>query len=55
MSVTVGDDLLTQNFPMIHTVGRAADGAPRLIDMTWGTTGPKLTLVGKGSALTPAA
>ncbi|WP_299746329.1 M17 family metallopeptidase [uncultured Tateyamaria sp.] len=48
VSVTVGDDLLTQNFPMIHTVGRAADRAPRLIDMTWGTTGPRLTLVGKG-------
>ncbi|WP_299600547.1 M17 family metallopeptidase [uncultured Tateyamaria sp.] len=48
VSVILGDDLLTQNFPMIHTVGRAADRAPRLIDMTWGTTGPKLTLVGKG-------
>lgn len=43
-----GDTLLEQNFPMIHTVGRAADRAPRLIDMSWGTTGPKLTLVGKG-------
>lgn len=48
MNVIVGDDLLTQNFPMIHTVGRAADRAPRLIDVTWGTSGPKLTLVGKG-------
>ncbi|MBM1815777.1 leucyl aminopeptidase family protein [Pseudosulfitobacter pseudonitzschiae] len=48
MTVTVGDDLLTDNFPMIHAVGRAADRAPRLIDMTWGTAGPKLTLVGKG-------
>jgi len=43
-----GDDLLTRNFPMIHTVGRASDRAPRLIDMRWGTAGPKLTLVGKG-------
>lgn len=48
ISVTEGDDLLAGNFPMIHTVGRAADRAPRLIDMTWGTSGPKLTLVGKG-------
>ncbi|WP_299553625.1 M17 family metallopeptidase [uncultured Tateyamaria sp.] len=48
IAVTVGDDLLTQNFPMIHTVGRAADRAPRLVDMRWGGTGPKLTLVGKG-------
>ncbi|MEM7089495.1 MAG: leucyl aminopeptidase family protein [Pseudomonadota bacterium] len=44
----VGDALLDQNFPMIHAVGRASDQAPRLIEMHWGTTGPKLTLVGKG-------
>lgn len=43
-----GQDLLDRNFPMIHTVGRASADAPRLIDMRWGTTGPKLTLVGKG-------
>ena len=43
-----GDALLERNFPMIHTVGRASDRAPRLIDMRWGTTGPTLTLVGKG-------
>ncbi|TDK46822.1 leucyl aminopeptidase family protein [Antarcticimicrobium luteum] len=43
-----GDDLLARNFPMIHTVGRASTRAPRLIDMRWGTAGPKLTLVGKG-------
>ncbi|MEM6758975.1 MAG: leucyl aminopeptidase family protein [Pseudomonadota bacterium] len=43
-----GAELLDQNFPLIHTVGRAAEKAPRLIDMSWGTTGPKLTLVGKG-------
>jgi leucyl aminopeptidase len=45
----VGDDLLAQNFPLIHAVGRAAAGAPRLIDMTWGDAGhPRVTLVGKG-------
>ncbi|SLN62616.1 Peptidase B [Falsiruegeria litorea R37] len=44
----LGEALLEQNFPMIHTVGRASDQAPRLIDMRWGTAGPKLTLVGKG-------
>jgi leucyl aminopeptidase len=48
ITVTTGDALLEQNFPMIHAVGRAADRAPRLIEMTWGSTGPKLTLVGKG-------
>jgi leucyl aminopeptidase len=45
----VGDDLLTQNFPLIHAVGRAAARAPRLIDMSWGDpTARKVTLVGKG-------
>jgi leucyl aminopeptidase len=48
VKVITGDALLKQNFPMIHTVGRAADRAPRLIDMRWGDTGPTLTLVGKG-------
>lgn len=46
--VIAGDVLLDQNFPLIHTVGRAAEQAPRLIEMNWGSTGPKLTLVGKG-------
>jgi len=48
----IGDDLLARNFPLIHAVGRAADGmarAPRLIDMRWGDeSAPKVTLVGKG-------
>jgi leucyl aminopeptidase len=48
ISVTTGDDLLAQNFPMIHAVGRASPRAPRLIDMAWGSEGPALTLVGKG-------
>lgn len=47
-SVITGDDLLTQNFPMIHTVGRASDQAPRLLDLKWGSSGPCITLVGKG-------
>ncbi|MEM6323264.1 MAG: leucyl aminopeptidase family protein [Pseudomonadota bacterium] len=46
--VIVGDRLLDENYPMIHAVGRAAAVAPRLIEMTWGETGPSLTLVGKG-------
>ncbi len=48
MDVVGSDDLLSQDFPMIHAVGRASSRPPRLIDMTWGTKGPKLTLVGKG-------
>ena len=44
-----GDDLIAQNFPMIHAVGRAAAEAPRLVDVTWGDpAAPKVTLVGKG-------
>lgn len=49
VGVVRGDDLLKQNFPMIHAVGRASNRAPRLIDMVWGQARkPKLTLVGKG-------
>ncbi|MGI5308090.1 leucyl aminopeptidase family protein [Rheinheimera sp. WS51] len=45
----VGDDLLKQNYPTIHMVGRASDNLPRLIDLTWGDeNAPKVTLVGKG-------
>ncbi len=36
----VGEDLLEQNFPLIHAVGRAAARAPRLIDLTWGEAEP---------------
>ncbi|MGR3321893.1 MAG: leucyl aminopeptidase family protein [Pseudooceanicola sp.] len=48
IEVITGDALIDQNFPMIHAVGRAAADAPRLIEMTWGDSGPALTLVGKG-------
>ena len=48
VSVTTGDALLAANLPLIHAVGRASPRAPRLIDLAWGTTGPALTLVGKG-------
>lgn len=45
----IGDELLTQNYPAIHAVGRASSRAPRLIDMCWGDVKhPKITLVGKG-------
>jgi len=49
VSSIVGDDLLAQNFPLIHAVGRASAQAPRLLEMRWGRAGaPKVTLVGKG-------
>ena len=45
----VGDDLLTQNFPAIHAVGRASHRAPRLIEIIWGDPShPRIAVVGKG-------
>jgi leucyl aminopeptidase len=47
--VIVGDDLLAENYPTIHAVGRASTRAPRLVDIVWGEpAAPKVTLVGKG-------
>jgi len=47
--VIVGDDLLAENYPTIHAVGRAAARPPRLINLSWGDPGdPKITLIGKG-------
>ena len=48
IAVTTGDDLLTANFPLIHAVGRASTRSPRLIDLRWGASGPKVTIIGKG-------
>ncbi len=49
INAVVGEELLDRNFPLIHAVGRAATGAPRLIDLTWGDDKhPRVTLVGKG-------
>jgi leucyl aminopeptidase len=47
-TVIVGDALLKRNYPAVHAVGRAATAEPRLIDLRWGSRGPKVTLVGKG-------
>ena len=47
--VIVGDDLLAENYPTIHAVGRACTRAPRLVEIVWGEpAAPKVTLVGKG-------
>lgn len=44
-----GPELLAQNFPAIHAVGRASHRAPRLIELTHGDTAhPHLVIVGKG-------
>ncbi len=48
-NAVVGEELLAQNYPLIHAVGRAAAEAPRLLHISWGNTAaPRLTLVGKG-------
>ncbi len=45
----VGSQLLHDNFPAIHAVGRAAAEEPRLARLTWGDEShPRVTLVGKG-------
>lgn len=47
--IIVGQDLLKENYPVIHAVGRAAEDKPRLIDIRWGKKNhPKVTLIGKG-------
>jgi len=49
IEITIGKDLLIKGYNTIHTVGRAAEKEPRLIDMKWGNEkAPKITLVGKG-------
>ena len=45
----VGAELLEQNFPAIHAVGRAAEQLPSLLKLHWGDDGdPLVILVGKG-------
>lgn len=45
----IGEELLEQNYPGIHRVGRASTRSPRLIDLRWGDSKyPRITLVGKG-------
>lgn len=51
LSVVRGDDLLKENYPAVHAVGRAAVDAraPRMIEIAWGDAShPVLALVGKG-------
>jgi leucyl aminopeptidase len=45
----VGDRLLSENYPLIHAVGRAAKEAPRLLHLSWGeASAPRVALIGKG-------
>ena len=45
----VGEELLAENFPAIHAVGRASHRPPRLIELRWGNEAhPLVAIVGKG-------
>ena len=49
--VVTGDDLLEQNYPAVHAVGRAAvpARAPRMLELSWGDAShPRVAIVGKG-------
>jgi len=51
ISVITGNDLLSQNYPAVHAVGRAADPAraPRMIEIGWGKPDhPHICIIGKG-------
>ena len=51
IAVVTGDDLLAENYPAVHAVGRAAvpARAPRMIEISWGDAShPRLAIVGKG-------
>jgi leucyl aminopeptidase len=44
-----GDELLEQNYPLVHAVGRAGQHPPRFSILTWGNDkNPLLCLIGKG-------
>ena len=47
LSVIKGTDLEGQ-CPMTHAVGRSSEHQPRLLELSWGQSGPLVSLVGKG-------
>jgi leucyl aminopeptidase len=49
IEVIQGDDLLAQNYPLIHAVGRGSGQEPRLVILRIGdVNAPKIAIVGKG-------
>ena len=49
ISECIGDNLITENYPIIHAVGRASVHEPRLIEFIWGNPKhPRVSLIGKG-------
>ena len=47
LNVVKGTELAEQ-CPMTHAVGRSSEHRPRLLELTWGKSGPLVSLVGKG-------
>lgn len=51
LETLTGDALLAENYPMVHAVGRAGPQAPRMMQLSWGSSAhPELAIVGKGVA-----
>jgi leucyl aminopeptidase len=49
IAIIAGDELLAQNYPAIHAVGRASHRAPRIIELAWGDAShPHVAICGKG-------
>lgn len=49
VKIILGDQLIKQNYPAIHEVGKGSPREPRLIDIRWGNEKhPQITLIGKG-------
>lgn len=49
IEIIKGDDLLAQNYPLLHAVGRGSGQQPRLVILRIGNpSDPKIALVGKG-------
>ena len=50
LEVTVGEALRDAGYPAVLAVGRAAEAAraPRMIELSWGSEGPLVAIVGKG-------
>lgn len=48
-TAVIGENLLSENYPMIHAVGRAGHQPPRLVCIEWGNKdAPSLSILGKG-------
>ncbi len=49
LEVVLDDALISENYPLVHAVGRAAVQRPRFLELAWGDPDhPRVALVGKG-------